>query len=377
MLAKKTAHRGRRRPRRENTSYWMSYSDILSALLLMFVLMLFLSFNRYMILHETKEAELATKETQLQAQEEKISAAQEELKKYEEELAATRSELNEQRVELDEKDTELAGSREDLDASLAKLTEQQRMIEEQEHLLALSQEDIETVRAQLDEYSKELESRENLLSAKDAALLMEQLRVVDLETLIKDQNELLKTQAGIDELLVGIRARIITQLRNEFDREGVNVTVDSTGAITMDSTVFFDTDRTLLTADGREMLSQVLPIYFKTLMSPENVEFVSEIIIEGHTDSVGSYEHNLSLSQRRAQAVVNFCMGQEFTGLSADEKLQLRTMLSANGRADSQLIYDVFGAEDKAASRRVEIKFRLKDAEMVEQMVRILTGFEE
>ena len=362
----------------------MSYSDMMAALLLMFVLLLFLSFNRYMALQDTKEAELATKQLQLQEQEANLLATEAELAEREAELATLRAvittrelQLDEQQQELTSKTDALATSQEDLEQSLAQLILQQRQIEEQEALLAMSKEEIEEARRQLSAATQEMEDWEILLSAKDQALLLEQLRVTDLETLLNAQREQLDEQtARIDEL-VGVRARIITQLRDAFAREGMGVAVDrNTGAITMDSTVFFDTDQAYLKPDGRAMLNTILPVYFRTLMSTENEEFVAEVIIEGHTDSDGTYEHNLELSQRRAQAVVNYCMSEEFTGLTAEEKQQLRGMITANGRSESQLIYDAYGIEDKAASRRVEIKFRLKDAEMIDSLSDILSEIE-
>ncbi len=366
--------------RTENASYWMSYSDMMAALLLMFVLLLYLMFQRYTQLQGTKEAELAAKEVQLQQQEERMTKTQEELDTRQRELAAIRSALNTQEIQNEQQAAELAANKEalelnqsalemnqeELEQSLAKLILQQKQIEEQEALLALSQEEIDAARAQLTAQSQDLEDREILLSAKDTELLLQQLRVTDLETILNQQ------AARIDEL-IGVRARIVEQLRDAFGAAGVNVAVDrNTGAITMDSTVFFDTNSASIKPEGRMLLAQVLPVYFRTLMGTENAEFVAEIMVEGHTDSSGSYELNLDLSQRRAQAVVSYCMSDEFAGLTAQEKEKLRSMISANGRAWSQPVYNAQGVEDKAASRRVEFKFRLKDSEMIESMGRIL-----
>jgi len=378
VLAKRAS---RAKPRVENAGYWMSYSDMMAALLLMFVLLLFLSFNRYVMLQKTKEDELAAKEAQLierQAEADDLRAA---LDKREQELITLSAVLNteqlkadQQQLELNSQSAALVKSQQELEQSLAQLILQQKQIEDQEALLKLSQEEIDNARAQLDAMKKDLDSRQILLSAKDAELIIEQLRVADLETLLNQQKAELETQAQRIDELVGVRARIIAQLRDAFANEGLNVAVDrNTGAITMDSTVFFDTDQTYIKPEGRALLLQFLPVYFRTLMSQENAEYVGEIIIEGHTDSDGSYEHNLELSQRRAQAVVTFCMSDGFPGLTAEEKLKLRSMITANGRSESQLIYDAYGNEDKAASRRVEIKFRLQDAEMIESLSRILS----
>lgn len=370
MLARRPK---KRRLRGENGNYWMSYSDLMAALLLMFVLLLFLSFNRYMTLQEEKEAELSVKEGQIAEQMDLLAQSEEALERREQELLSLRATLNTQQLELDEKTSALSQNKEELEQSLAQLLLQQKQIEEQEALLALSQQEVEEARVQLAASTEDLEEREILLSAKDVELLSEQTRVTELQAQLDSQRTQLDQQAARIDELVGVRARIIEQLRDAFLSENLNVAVDQTGSIRMDSTVFFDTNRAALKEDGRALLDQVFPVYARTLLKPENAEFVGEVIIEGHTDSDGSYALNLDLSQRRAQAVVNYCLSDDFTGLTAPEKDQLQTMLTANGRSKSQLIYDAYGNEDKAASRRVEIKFRLKDAEMIESLNRILT----
>ena len=46
--------------------------------------------------------------------------------------------------------------------------------------------------------------------------------------------------------------------------------------------------------------------------------------------------------------------------------------LTANGKSSSNLVLDENGQEDAAASRRVEIKFRLKDEEMLTELQKII-----
>lgn len=51
-------------------------------------------------------------------------------------------------------------------------------------------------------------------------------------------------------------------------RKAVEVNVDTqTGAITLKDAVFFDTDKAVLKAEGRAVLEQIIPVYFRTLMS--------------------------------------------------------------------------------------------------------------
>jgi ATP-dependent Clp protease ATP-binding subunit ClpX len=58
-------------------------------------------------------------------------------------------------------------------------------------------------------------------------------------------------------------------------------------------------------------------------MSDEYSKYVSQIIIEGHTDTSGSFVSNAQLSQNRALSVLEYIMSSEFTGISPAEKTKL------------------------------------------------------
>ena len=100
--------------------------------------------------------------------------------------------------------------------------------------------------------------------------------------------------------------------------------------------------------------------------------YVAEIIIEGHTDTDGGYMYNLQLSQNRAFAVVSYCLDENNHFLSDSQLEELRVLLTANGRSWSAPVYAADGTVDMQASRRVEIKFRLKDEEMMNQIAEML-----
>ena len=67
--------------------------------------------------------------------------------------------------------------------------------------------------------------------------------------------------------------------------------------------------------------------------------------IGGHTDDVGSDESNLSLSQRRAQAVVNYLVKK---GIGSDR-------LKAKGYGETQPVADNSTAEGRQRNRRTEL----------------------
>ena len=108
------------------------------------------------------------------------------------------------------------------------------------------------------------------------------------------------------------------------------------------------------------------------LLGDEFKDYVSEIIIEGHTDTDGDYLTNLEISQQRALAVASYCLEDEGGVIDEDVVETLRDIVTANGRSYSNPIYNDDGTINMDASRRVEIKFRLKEEEMVDQMMEIL-----
>jgi len=144
------------------------------------------------------------------------------------------------------------------------------------------------------------------------------------------------------------------------------------GAITFDSTLLFGYNDDKLQDSGKTFLAEFLPKYFSVLLGKDFSPYVAEIIIEGHTDTDGGYMYNLQLSQNRAFAVVSYCLDENNHFLSDSQLEELRVLLTANGRSWSAPIYAADGTVDMQASRRVEIKFRLKDEEMINQIAEML-----
>jgi chemotaxis protein MotB len=80
----------------------------------------------------------------------------------------------------------------------------------------------------------------------------------------------------------------------------------------------------------------------------------------------------MTLSFNRANSVAKFCMDGS-NGLSKEKIAQLEELLTVNGRSYSDPVYKAGTTQvDMAASRRVEIKFRLKEDEMINKIAEIL-----
>jgi len=144
----------------------------------------------------------------------------------------------------------------------------------------------------------------------------------------------------------------------------------NSGAIVLDSAVFFETARSEIKEEGKQLLNRFIPVYLSVLLSEKYRDYLGEIIIEGHTDSTGTYNNNLRLSQQRALQVALYIL--DMPGLSRAQVQLLQQILTATGRSWADLKVDASGAEDPEASRRVEFKFALRDSDMIEEMKRIL-----
>src|SRR6266852_557812 len=83
---------------------------------------------------------------------------------------------------------------------------------------------------------------------------------------------------------------------------GVTATVHRLGSF--DRTVNFAFDSAELTMDAHKELDEVA----KCLTDPSTINL--DIVINGHTDAVGSVEYNQTLSERRAEAVRQYLITQ-------------------------------------------------------------------
>lgn len=190
---------------------------------------------------------------------------------------------------------------------------------------------------------------------------------------MQKQQEILKDQEEKINQLIGIKAQIIEELSEAFKNTDLIVTIDNkTGSIAFASSVLFDYNDATIKETGMEFLNKFLPIYFNAILSDEFKDYISEIIIEGYTDNVGSYIYNLELSQQRAFSVSKYCLENPNLFGNNEDFLYMQSILTTNGKSMSNLIYDSNGNVDTEASRRVEFKFRLKDDEMINELKNIL-----
>lgn len=436
-------NRRRRTVSRETGSFWLSFSDMMSVLVLVFI---FVIFSMMLSLVKQKE-QLAKTEDQYAAAMQRMEASEKELSEKETILATTEAqlkdlteELNGKTLILQQKEQELSdqaelirSQQEEIDRTVIVLNDEKQALDEQltaaeTKLKALenSEKELEDNRVLIIDLRKQLSDSESentrlsqriemlksnaeasqqeidelLKAIEDKKAELDKLGV-DYQTLVSEsenakkalsdaesridsqsaqlteyeqqldayRDELQKKQGQLEQM-VGVKAQIVQQLSSALRKSGIDVSVDEqTGAIALPSQMLFTTNSATLSDGGQKYLRRFLPVYLDVLLSDEFRSYVAEIIIEGHTDSNGTYLHNLQLSQERALSVANYVLGDSFMsdtlGLNASAKKTLLGLVTASGRSFSAPVLDVNGDEDQNASRRVEIKFRLKDDETI------------
>lgn len=102
--------------------------------------------------------------------------------------------------------------------------------------------------------------------------------------------------------------------------------------------VHFDFDKATIRPDARPVLDQAVQILKQ--------EGAVDVVAEGHTDSVGSAEYNLKLSERRADAVRRYLIN----GGIAPERIR------TEGLGESQPVASNDTEEGRAQNRRVELR---------------------
>ena len=224
-------------------------------------------------------------------------------------------------------------------------------------------------------YKKELDESKLELEQKNEELIKRQdLLESQNDELLKLKEALEDKQSQIDRI-IGVKQEIIQALKEEFDKEDIDIAIDSeTGAIIFDSSILYDTNKSELKPEGESYLDRFLPVYIGVLFREEFREDIAEIIIEGHADTRDTYMYNLGLSQQRAFSVAEYILAE--SNLDDDQKQQLRSIITANGRSYSHPVYKADGSIDLDKSRRVEVKFRLKDDEMIRELQKLLEGEE-
>ena len=209
-----------------------------------------------------------------------------------------------------------------------------------------------------------------------------QLESEKLAKQLADEKEKLRREGEVVREIAaafnGTQKQLWIDLNNEFksdlDRWNAEIDKDSTVRFKAPETLFQEGEDTILPI-FKERLNDFFPRYVDVLFSDKYRSEISEIRIEGHTNSnwieeatqVEAYLGNMNLSQQRALKVLEYCFGQDGVTNRRDWLIE---NLRANGLSYSRPLPGPGREnEDKALSRRVEFRVITKSEEKMLKII--------
>ena len=322
---------------KNDENFWISYADLMAGLLFVFILVLGAIVIKYIYTQSNLEKEKYA-----------LNQSQEELINKNEVLNKLNTLIKNLEAEKSELSTQLSKSNETINLNNEEFQKLKDV------LLGYELKD--------KEQTTELENRQNQITLKDSEL------TVLLNKLLEQEKAHQKTVEEFDitkakiKTLTGIKLNVITKLKEKL---GKSINIDEkSGAIKFSSNILFDQGAYKLKEESKKELNGVLKNYISTLLEDKEIrKYIHGITIEGHTNSDGSYLSNLQLSQQRALEVMQFL----YESNTINKEL-LNKYVSSSGKSSSELIYNKDGSEDKDNSRRIEIKFIIKNDEAVKEL---------
>lgn len=171
------------------------------------------------------------------------------------------------------------------------------------------------------------------------------------------------------------RSDILAELQRklqEFVAQGVEVKTDPKDPLSLwvlvpQNLLGFSFGKDEIPLLGIQFLEGFVPRLAETACSHEFRDNINSIVVEGHTDSVGTDEYNIRLSQNRSLRVVfeslHVLGAQQDSEMMSSLRSCFLDFLSASGRGKVEPIGDQTTEEGRARSRRVVFKIRVKSLE--------------
>jgi chemotaxis protein MotB len=354
---------------KEEQNFWISYADLMAGLLFVFILVVGAIVVRYVYVQQDlaqKREALGLSEQALESKNKKVQELRRKLHKSIEDLAKMKKEK---------------------ESFVKNLTLQANEVAKLKALILDYEEGEKAFQTEISSLQSDLNETQNklLYETGRADILEQNLSAIRNIMILKDEeiaalgkkllHQSIEHQKLVDELnitkvkiknLTGIRIKVVSKLKEKL---GDSIQIDpKSGAMRFSSNILFNQGAYKLKPSAKKELKAILQKYILTLLLDKEIRnYIEGITIEGHTDSVGGYLYNLALSQKRALEVMKFLYESDPSNRELYSKY-----LSASGRSYADLIYDNNGNEDKSASRRIEIKFRIKNEKAIKELEKFL-----
>lgn len=364
------------------SNFWISYADLMAGLLFVFILFIGAIVSKSIILkadlHEkevtlnelsdslAKSKALVIEKEKVLSEDEKLLALQNaRIAQDQQKLAENERMLKLRLSEIEKLNKLLLEANAKQDTLNNQIVVLQNVVDKHKDALEQNQKSLKEFEGKVLILSNELNETKETVKIKDEKLLALLNAIDEGKTKYDDLVAKLQAQKAKIKSLTGIKLQVLAALKEAL---GEKIDIDKkTGSLRLASNILFGSGEAILKPEAKTELKKAFEDYIGTLVTNPNIKpHLDKIIIEGHTDSVGSYIYNLNLSQKRALAVMEYLLTLDFT-----KKHNIQPLMIASGRAYQDAIM-VDGVEDKNASRRIEIKFRLKNEDAMHEIEKVL-----
>ena len=224
---------------------------------------------------------------------------------------------------------------------------------------------------------------ENYIAFSD---IMTCLMIIFLFVAISYIMEVFSTNFIKDEMYNTITEKMIDELEKNNVKLGKDLSLKFFNNDKNNKDVLFETGAEEMTENFKTKVSEIWPLYQNIITQDTFLNYISEIRIEGHTDTLppknsisNSYEYNLNLSSLRAQQVLKFIKDQpSYLSLDSTKKSRLQYLLTANGMSYSRALNDsnevAYLSNNKSInqdkSRRVEFRIVTTNQKLIESLIK-------
>ncbi|MEJ7611174.1 MAG: hypothetical protein WKF88_08365 [Ferruginibacter sp.] len=224
---------------------------------------------------------------------------------------------------------------------------------------------------------------ENYIAFSD---IMTCLMIIFLFVAISYIMEVFSTNFIKDEMYNTITEKMINELEKNNVKLGKDLSLKFFNNDKNNKDVLFETGAEEMTENFKTKISEIWPLYQNIITQDTFLNYISEIRIEGHTDTLppknsisNSYEYNLNLSSLRAQQVLKFIKDQpSYLSLDGTKKSRLQYLLTANGMSYSRALNDsnevAYLSNSKSInqdkSRRVEFRIVTTNQKLIESLIK-------
>lgn len=188
------------------------------------------------------------------------------------------------------------------------------------------------------------------------------IMVTALASITKKSAEVSEEIVQVDEVLRSGEQRseeigsICEDLSDEAKKISKSISVDCRlNRISFGELGRFGSDEYKLGPEGEIALNAMVPVILDSANSPLGKKWMKQVLIEGYTDTDGSYLYNLNLSLKRSEWVMCTLLRNDassFITLTPDQRRQIKKLFLAGGVAFNHV------RDSKDASRRVELRLQ-------------------